>query len=276
MRSSALAIVLILSLSPGRAFAQNPPPPPQDPQKPPAAVGEEGKKPTRGFMSSLGHNLKDDVKHLPRLNTLYVLAVGGSAALAVHPFDDNINQHFAGTGSADKFFKPGQVIGNTAFLLGAGATSYVIGRAKGSDRAQHLGMDIIEAELLSAGIVYGIKETVRRERPQSAETSNATGFSFPSGHAASTFAAATVLQQHLGYKAGVPTYLIASYVAMSRLHENVHNASDVVFGAAIGVIVGRTVTWHGRNFYASPMLLPKGSGVIVNVNLNDRSALHHH
>jgi len=69
-----------------------------------------------------------------------------------------------------------------------------------------------------------------------------------------TFAAATVLQQHLGYKAGIPTYLIASYVAMSRLHDNRHYASDVVFGAALGVVIGRSVTWHGRNFYASPML----------------------
>ena len=35
---------------------------------------------------------------------------------------------------------------------------------------------------------------------------------------------------------------------------------------AIGIVVGRTVTWHGRNFYASPMLLPKGGGIIVNVH----------
>ena len=64
----------------------------------------------------------------------------------------------------------------------------------------------------------------------------------------------------------MPTYLIASYVAMSRLHDNVHKASDVVFGAAVGAIVGRTVTWHGRNFYASPMLMPRGGGVMVHVH----------
>jgi len=64
----------------------------------------------------------------------------------------------------------------------------------------------------------------------------------------------------------VPTYLVASYVALSRLHENVHFLSDVVFGAALGTVVGRTVTWHGRNFYASPMLIPKGTGIIVNVH----------
>ena len=138
---------------------------------------------------------------------------------------------------------------------------------------QHLAWTTIEAELLAAGLVFGIKETVRRDRPAHAETRNATGFSFPSGHAASTFAAATVLQQHLGYKAGIPTYLVASYVAMSRLHENVHFASDVVFGATIGIVVGRTVTWHGRNFYASPMLLPKGGGIIVNVHVGLRACI---
>jgi membrane-associated phospholipid phosphatase len=273
MRSSALALVFTL-VSTG-AFAQTPPAAPQDPQKPPAAVGEEGKKPTRNFASALVHNLRDDIEHLPRQNSVYWLAGGGGLALAVHPFDDDVNRHFAGSGTADALWKPGQVIGNSLFILGVGGTMYVVGRAKHLDRVQHLAMDEIEAQILAAGLVFGVKETVRRERPERKEVQTATGYSFPSGHAAATFAAATVLQQHLGYKAGVPTYLIASYVAMSRLHENVHFASDVVFGAAVGVIVGRTVTWHGRNFYASPMLLPKGTGIIVNVNLAPAAALSH-
>jgi membrane-associated phospholipid phosphatase len=76
-----------------------------------------------------------------------------------------------------------------------------------------------------------------------------------------TFTAATILQQHLGYKAGIPTYLIASYVAMSRLHDNVHYLSDVVMGAAEGIIIGRSVTWHGRNFYGELQPVPGGIGV---------------
>jgi membrane-associated phospholipid phosphatase len=269
MRSSAL--VLVLTLFSTGAFAQNPQA--SDPQEPPAAAGEQGKKPTRNFFSALVHNLGDDVKHVPRQNSIYWLAGGGAAALAIHPLDDNVNSHFAGSGTADAFWKPGQVIGNTGVLLGAGAATYLIGRGKKNDRVQHLGMDTIEAELLSAGIVYGIKQSVRRDRPVNTEGTSASGFSFPSGHAASTFAAATVLQQHLGYKAGIPTYLVASYVAMSRLHENVHFASDVVFGAAVGIIVGRSVTWHGRNFYASPMLIPKGSGIMVTIHGADPPAL---
>jgi membrane-associated phospholipid phosphatase len=35
-------------------------------------------------------------------------------------------------------------------------------------------------------------------------------------------------------------YGIAAYVSASRLHENVHNVSDVMFGSAVGVIAGRT------------------------------------
>jgi membrane-associated phospholipid phosphatase len=45
----------------------------------------------------------------------------------------------------------------------------------------------------------------------------------------------------------VPAYIFAGYVASSRLHENRHFASDVVFGAAVGTIAGRTVTRHGRD-----------------------------
>jgi membrane-associated phospholipid phosphatase len=109
-----------------------------------------------------------------------------------------------------------------------------------------------------------MKLIARRDRPiQINGGTQSSTYSFPSGHATITFAAATVLQQHLGYKAAIPTYLVASYVAMSRLHDNRHYASDVVFGAAIGIVVGRSVTWHGRNFYASPMLVPGGAGIAL-------------
>jgi membrane-associated phospholipid phosphatase len=235
------------------------------PEPPPAAVGEEGTKPRRGFFSALTHNLKDDVVHIPRWNSLVVLGTGGALAYAVHPKDQVINAHLAGT--ADGVWRPGSIIGQTPVILGASLMTYIVGRSISSPRAQHLGMDEIEASLLSGAIVLGIKQAVRRDRPRLPEgVSQSPGFSFPSGHAAATFAAATVLQQHLGYRAGLPTYLAAGFVAMSRLHDNQHYASDVVFGSAIGVMVGRSVTWHGRHFYGSPMLLPGGGGIMVSLN----------
>jgi membrane-associated phospholipid phosphatase len=229
-------------------------------QQPPAAVGEEGTKPTRGFFSALGHNLSDDVKHIPRRNSAYWLVAGTALALAVHPEDKKINAHLIGHTNP---FKAGQIIGQTGTLLGAAAGTYLIGRFTDSRRAQHLGMDEIEALLLSEGIVEGAKQIIRRDRPLLPDGTPQSGFSMPSGHATITFAAATVLQQHLGYRAAIPTYLVATYVAMSRLHDNRHFASDVVMGAATGVIIGRSVTWHGRNFYGSPALVPGGGAILI-------------
>lgn len=271
-------VVVTLLAAPAVAGAQSASP--QDPQSQPAttppppdkgqvAAGEEPTKPTRSFLPALFHNLGDDVKHVPRRNTLYWLAAGAAASLAIHPADDNLNDRLSNSDSAKTFFKAGKYIGSFPVLLGTAVTTYVVGRSRPSRRAQHLGMDLIEATLLSEGFTELIKVSVRRDRPIQDNGKRASGYAFPSGHAAATFAAATVLQQHLGWKWAVPTYTIGSYVAMSRLADDRHWASDVMAGAAEGIIIGRSVTWHGRNFYASPMLVPKGGGVIVNVNVNN-------
>ena len=229
------------------------------------AEGEEPKKPTRSFVPALLHNLGDDVKHIPRKNTLYWLAWGTAVSLAVHPADDYFNNRLSTSDTAKNVFKLGKYIGSFPVLISMAGTTYVIGRARSSRRGQHLGMDLIEATLLADGMTQLVKVSVRRERPLRDDGTRASGFAFPSGHSAGTFAAATVLQQHLGWKWAVPTYSIASYVAMSRLVDDRHWASDVTAGAALGIIVGRSVTWHGRNFYATPMFLPKGTGILINV-----------
>jgi len=237
-------VFLTIAVPCAAAAQEAPPAPPPDPQETPAVATE-----TRSFFSTLGHNLFDDLKHIPRRNSLYWAIGGGAAALAVHPADKELNRRLAGSDAWDAFFTPGKYIGSTYVQMGAAVATYAVGRARNQSRVRHLGMDLIEADILSEGIVEGLKVAVRRPRPPNPDgTPNSThSFSFPSGHAAVTFAGATVLQQHLGWKAAVPTYAIASYVAISRLHDNRHYLSDVVFGAATGVIVGRSVTWHGRN-----------------------------
>src|SRR5438876_5126615 len=237
-------------------------------QKPPAAVGEEGVKPTRGFLSSLGHNLVDDVKHVPRWNTVYWLAGGGALAAAVHPEDGKINRRLAGNSTVDTMFKPGKWIGNDGVFAAGSLGTYFVARALNKPRVEHLGMDETEALILAAGMSEMEKQIFRRHRPIDLTGHQSPGFSFPSGHATLTFSAATVLQQHLGYQAAIPTYLIASYVAMSRLHDNRHYASDVIFGAATGIVVGRSVTWHGRNFWGqiTPVPVPGGMALMFSKN----------
>ena len=59
--------------------------------------------------------------------------------------------------------------------------------------------------------------------------------SFPSGHAATAFTAALVLSR----RRNAPAYLLlASLVASSRVYVRMHHASDVVAGAALGLVLG--------------------------------------
>ena len=56
---------------------------------------------------------------------------------------------------------------------------------------------------------------------------------------------------------------MATYVAGSRLTENKHFLSDIIFGAGIGIVSGRSVTvGHGSHRFAiSPSAAPGAFGV---------------
>jgi membrane-associated phospholipid phosphatase len=103
-----------------------------------------------------------------------------------------------------------------------------------------------------------MKRAVGRERPD-----GSNDHSFPSGHSSGTFATATVIQRRYGWDIGLPAYIVAAYVAASRLNEARHYLSDVVFGAAVGILVGHTITFEvAKNRVAvGPMAVPRGAGV---------------
>jgi membrane-associated phospholipid phosphatase len=202
--------------------------------------------------------LGQDFKYLPAKENAFWAAGGGLAALAVHPVDDNVNAYFLDASSGVKnFFKPGAVLGQSYTLFAAAGTVYIIGRAGDKPHVSHTGMDLIRALIVSEAIVETLKYTTRRERPDGSGKS-----SFPSGHAADTFAFATALERHLNWKYFVPAYAFSSYVAMSRLPANRHWLSDVVFGSAVGIISGRTVTGHELSKY-NVQLVPIPGGIAV-------------
>lgn len=74
--------------------------------------------------------------------------------------------------------------------------------------------------------------------------------SFPSGHTAAAFAAATVFSMEYRDRPLVPiaAYTVASLIGLSRITENKHWASDVFVGAALGFACGRQVVNNYHRF----------------------------
>jgi hypothetical protein len=211
-------------------------------------------------IKALFKDLVSDVAHLPSKENLLWVGVGSGLALAAHPFDDNVNRYMVGNTTAEKVFKPGRIIGSLGTLLGSASTVYAVGRIKDAPKVSHVGMDLIQSLALAEGLTQTLKYTTRRDRPDhSARTS------FPSGHASDTFAFATALERHLGWRGAAPAYALASYVAISRLPANRHWLSDTVFGAAVGIIAGRTVTANETNKYPLTIATVPGGAAVMYV-----------
>src|SRR6185312_10262791 len=154
-------------------------------------------------------------------------------------------------------FKAGEPLGESPTLFGAAIVTYAVGRLKDRPKISHMGMDLIQSLVVSEAMTETLKYATRRERPDGSGKN-----SFPSGHAADTFAFATALERHLGWRFAVPGYIFSSYVAISRLPANRHWLSDAVFGSAVGIIAGRTVTRHGREFPVAVAVVPGGFAVM--------------
>jgi len=209
-----------------------------------------------GIVATL-KDLVTDVKHLPSLENLFWVGVGAGGAAAVHPADTHVNSSLVEASWAHPTFVAGAYLGQSYTLLGASAVIYAVGRSTDNVRVSHMGSDLLQSVAISEGMVQGLKYTVRRERPDGSGAN-----SFPSGHAADTFAFATAIERHFGWKGAVPAYMFASYVAASRLHDNVHYLSDVVFGSAVGIIAGRTVTRPGHGLPIAVGPVPGGAAIL--------------
>ena len=88
---------------------------------------------------------------------------------------------------------------------------------------------------------------IARERPYNTEGALLTvenlligapsgRFSFPSGHAISSFSAATVILLY-SKKSAIPAIILAALICFTRLYLYVHFPSDVICGALFGILL---------------------------------------
>jgi hypothetical protein len=100
---------------------------------------------------------------------------------------------------------------------------------------------LFKGELLMLGSVNLLKNATHQLRP------DGSGYnSFPSGHTAQAFAAATFLSEE--YKGRLPwmpfaAYGMASSVGLMRMANNRHYVSDVLLGAGLGILSMKAAYW---------------------------------
>lgn len=197
---------------------------------------------------------------------------GGFTALtiAMFPLDKSFATRLQdSTTQANKFFKHASrgveyIADPGSIVIGVGL--YGVGRVAHWKEVADLGLHGMEAIALSGAITDLTKILAGRARPYVSNDTSSHDFrfgrgwgngayqSFPSGHSTAAFAAASLVTSesrrwwpHGVWLVAPAMYGGASLVALSRMYNNKHWASDVVLGAAIGTFSGLKVERYNHS-----------------------------
>ena len=136
----------------------------------------------------------------------------------------------------------------------------------------NLGLLILKGELIMTATTFATKYLVHNERPDGSDN-----LSFPSGHTAHAFLAASIVHTEFRDKSqwyGIGAYTIATGVGALRMLNNKHWESDVVAGAGFGILSAHLAYLSHRNRWGrkprlldgatvSPFYLPGGAGLVL-------------
>lgn len=215
-----------------------------------SAPPEVDSRSPRGPLPSFSETLKRDLRRFPRelwdetvdvytdpFNLVVLVGAGGSyIALRQNIDEDNAeffeaNDHF-GQGWRDAL----SFVGSPATHFVVSGLWYGIGVAKQDEKTYEVGRTLIDALTINGLSTLAIKLVSGRDSP------NGESLAFPSGHTSSSVTFATVMHEAYGPWVGLPLYGLSALVAIERLDDGEHWVSDVVFGAALGWIVGHSVS----------------------------------
>jgi len=238
--SSACALSLALALTAS------------SPQGQTSSAPASRERPIADLFRNLGH----DARRLPSIENGIILGAGAATTALAHQADHDIAD-WAMRSQKSSYTGIGDFLGNGWVQVGAAVTTYSVGLANRSPAATHVGSDLIRGQILNGIATRGLKVAVQRTRP------NGGNYSFPSGHSSAMFMSAAVLQAHTSPKLWIPAYAAAGFVGFSRIRDGDHWFSDVVAGATLGTIIGRTVVagHRDRRWAVAPAASAEGIAV---------------
>jgi membrane-associated phospholipid phosphatase len=211
-----------------------------------------------------------DSSRLPRVSLFtkddaYLGAFFIAGTLALRPFDKRVAGELQQPESqANRLFQNLSTDVRVIAVPGAviiGTSMYAVGRLAHGNRLADLGLHGLEALAVGDVVNTAIKWSVGRARPYVVRDTNPSDYgflrglkkgrdysSFPSGHVLAAFAAAAAVSNEASrwwpgsqWYVGTAMYGGATAVALSRLYNNQHWASDVIMAAGIGTFAGNKV-----------------------------------
>ena len=186
--------------------------------------------------------------------TLLLMAGGGSIALH-DKADDKIADHFDRHG---KMSKDMDLLidwtGSPATHIGAAAIWYAMAANDQNEFGKARAWTMIKALSLTGATTLILKGINNNHTP------NGKSLAWPSGHTSSSFCVAAVLDEFYGPKVGIPAYGLAGLVGYRMMESGDHWASDVLFGAVLGYVIGHSVAGeHKKLEIAGFDILPYNS-----------------
>ncbi|MBZ5624786.1 MAG: phosphatase PAP2 family protein [Acidobacteriia bacterium] len=193
----------------------------------------------KAIWTSPFHTAKKDIK---------LWAIFGAATAAVIATDRHTVNQLPNSSSQVSVSTWGSRFGAAYTLIPLSAGFYFIGTPTHQERFRETGLLCFEALIDSNLVVEGVKLAADRARPLESdghghfEDSPGTRFSsgFPSGHAISSWAMASVIAHQYPHPRIIPilAYGLASTVVVARVGARQHFPGDVVAGSALGWFIG--------------------------------------
>jgi PAP2 superfamily protein len=199
----------------------------------------------------LGQASRDTAETFTDKRNLAILGVAavGSAALIGSEWDEEIRDWVVDRNVPHEIESISDYAGVFGPLV-VDAGFYVYGKRNDDERALQTSKILLEALAIDLATTGVLKVGVGRHSPDEEDGSGKfSPFSgehsvFPSGHTSFGFTTATVVATMYKERRGVriASYGLATAMGLSRIASDDHWSSDVLFGAAKGYIIGKTVT----------------------------------
>lgn len=173
-------------------------------------------------------------------NSDYVIALllagGGSIALHSSGADGKIADGFEDKQILGKFSDEMTfTLGGPGFHFAATGLWYLMSESSGDAVNNERAWTMLKALSVTGATTLGMKLIRNNETP------NGKPLAWPSGHTSSSFTVASVLDELYGPEIGVPAYIGAGFVGYRMMESGDHWASDVLFGAVLGYVVGHHI-----------------------------------